>query len=124
MNIGIEDLTDAVIDALETYSEEITEDVKAEVTKAGNYAKQIVKEASPELTGDYKKGWTVKVAYDGPNDRRVVIHNRTDYQLTHLLEDGFVGRSGKKVEGKTHIADAQIKAEEYFEKRVEDILKR
>lgn len=124
MNIGIEDLADAVIDALETYSEEITEDVKAEVTKAGNYAKQIVKEASPELTGDYKKGWAVKVAYDGPNDRRVVIHNRTEYQLTHLLEYGFVGRNGKRVEGKAHIADAQIKAEEYFEKRVEDILKR
>ena len=124
MNIGIEDLADAVIDALETYSEEITEDVKAEVTEAGNYAKQIVKEASPELTGDYKKGWTVKVAYDGPNDRRVVIHNRTDYQLTHLLEYGFVGRDGDRKEGKAHIADAQIKAEEYFEKRVEDILKR
>lgn len=122
MNISIDDLADAVIDALETYSEEITEDVKAEVTKAGNYAKEIVKEASPELTGDYKKGWSVKEAYDGPNDRRVIIHNRTDYQLTHLLEYGFVGRDGKRVEGQPHIADAQLKAEQYFEKRVEEIL--
>lgn len=122
MNISIDDLADAVIDALETYSEEITEGVKAEVTKAGNYAKETVKEASPELTGDYKKGWTVKEAYDGPNDRRVIIHNRTDYQLTHLLEYGFVGRDGKRVEGQPHIADAQLKAEQYFEKRVEGIL--
>lgn len=124
MNINVDDLADVVIDALETYSEEITENIKAEVTKAGNYAKEIVKAASPELTGDYKKGWTVKTDYDGPNDRRVIIHNRTDYQLTHLLEYGFVGRDGKRVEGQSHIADAQLKAEEYFEKRVEDILKK
>lgn len=124
MNINIDDLADAVIDALETYSEEITENIKAEVTKAGNYAKEIVKAASPELTGDYKKGWTVKTAYDGQNDRRVIIHNRTDYQLTHLLEYGFVGRDGKRVEGQAHIEFAQLTAEKFFEKRVEMILKK
>ena len=122
MNISIDDLAVAVIDALETYSEEITEDIKAEVTKAGEYAKEIVKEASPELTGDYKKGWALKVAFDGRKDRRIVIYNRTDYSLTHLLEHGFVGRDGKRVEGQPHIADAQFKAEQYFEKRVEEIL--
>ena len=122
MNISIEELADEVVSALETYTEEITEEIKFEVTKAANYAKEIVKAASPELTGDYKKGWAVKVVYDSVNDRRVIIYNRTDYQLTHLLEYGFVGRDGKRVEGQPHIADAQLKAEQYFEKRVEEIL--
>lgn len=124
MNISIEELADEVVSALETYTEEITEEIKAEVTKAGKYAKDIVKAASPEFTGDYKKGWTLKVIYDGINDRRVAVYNRTDYQLTHLLEYGFVGRDGKRVEGQPHIADAQLKAEQYFEKRVEEILAR
>lgn len=122
MNISIEELADEVVSAFETYTEEITEEIKSEVIKAGNYAKEIVKATSPELTGDYKKGWAVKVVYDSVNDRRIVVYNRTDYQLTHLLEYGFVGRNGKRVEGQPHIADAQLKAEQYFEKRVGEIL--
>ena len=124
MSIKIDDLAAEVVSVLEEYTEAVTERVKSAVSEAGKKALSIVKAASPRKTGKYKKGWRLKVAYDGTNDRRVVIHNSTDYQLTHLLEHGHVSRDGNRVEGKAHISEAQKEATIEFEKLVEEALKK
>ena len=64
---------------------------------------QKLRNTSPRRTsgknaGRYAKGWTVKKNRDGD----VVVHNKTDYQLTHLLENGHVIRNKKGTYGRTH----------------------
>ena len=57
-----------------------------------------MKNTSPVKSGSYAKGWGVKRL----GDMDIVVHNRTDYQLTHLLENGHVIRNKKGTYGRTH----------------------
>ncbi len=118
MAIPINQLADAVAEALAEFSEDVMEDVKDSVRDAANVCKAELKANSPELTGDYKKGWRVRTAYDGPADIRLQVHNATDYQLTHLLEDGHANVNGGRTPAHPHIAAAAEKAANYLEKDV------
>ncbi len=42
----------------------------------------------------YSKGWTTSPAKRGKYKNSETIHNKTDYQLTHLLEEGHMKRNG------------------------------
>lgn len=83
-----------------------------------------IKKNAPKSSGDYKKGWRLKTEYDRKNDTRVIIYNKTTYQLTHLLEHGHAKAGGGRVEGKPHIAPAEKNAVEKLVKRVEEIVKK
>lgn len=124
MAIDIDSLADEVVSALEEYTEEITEDIKEAVTKAGKHGLKVVKEKSPEDSGDYKKGWKLTTAYDGLHDRRVILHNHKKPQLTHLLEEGHDTQDGGRVGGTPHISVAEKEAVDMFEKTVEEILQK
>lgn len=81
--------------------DEVNKDVQDSAKKNINaVAKESVlklKNTSPVgRTGDYAKGWGTKK--QGEMD--VVVHNRTDYQLTHLLENGHVVRNKKGTYGR------------------------
>jgi bacteriophage HK97-gp10 putative tail-component len=81
---------------------------------------------SPDKTGDYKKGWRVK-----PQSRRgrkiYIVHNKTDYQLTHLLEKGHALRRGGRQIGQTrefpHIKPAAKLAVDDFLDRLKGIIR-
>lgn len=88
MAVKVDALADAIADELRDYSEEVTEAVKESVDAAGKECVKILKKTSPKDTGDYAKGWRKQKAYESRTDLRVEIYNATDYQLTHLLEDG------------------------------------
>lgn len=70
---------------------------------------QRLKNTSPKRPGggDYARGWRVKKL----SDNALVIHNATNYQLTHLLENGHVVRNAKGIYGRAraipHIAPAE-----------------
>ena len=111
-------LAAAIADALEEFQEETMQDVKTSVEDAAKFCVKELKENSPELTGDYAKGWRKKTAYESATDIRVDVYNKTDYQLTHLLEDGHAKVSGGTVSGIPHIGPAAEKAGEKLEKNV------
>jgi len=76
-----------------------------------------LKADSPKNTGKYSKGW--KVTRDG---NTFITHNKTRPTLTHLLENGHMTRSGRRVAGKPHIAPNEQKAVQKFEEKVREIL--
>lgn len=118
MAIKVDQLANEISKALREYTTEVEEgleEVKKEVAKEG--VKQL-KKTSPKLTGDYAKGWRVKRVGTAQ-----VIHNATDYQLTHLLEKGHAKRGGGRVPPKVHIAPVEEKVIEEFEKRVEKVIR-
>lgn len=55
-----------------------------------------LRNTSPVKTGSYAKGW--KVGTRRGSD--YIVHNATDYQLTHLLENGHVIRNKKGTYGR------------------------
>lgn len=65
--------------------------------------------------GKYAKGWRVK-AEGGGAGHLYIIHNATDYQLTHLLEKGHALRQGGRSRAIVHIKPVEQDAIKDFEK--------
>ena len=51
---------------------------------------EIIKDNSPKKRGKYAKGWVAKADTDYLGNYSVVVENETDWQLTHLLENGHI----------------------------------
>lgn len=119
MAVRIDELADAIAAELRAYSQEVAEDVKKSVHASADAAVSILRTTSPEDTGSYKKGWRKRTAFESESDIRLQVHNKTDYQLTHLLEDGHAKVGGGRTEGKPHIAPAADQAAQLLEKDVQ-----
>ncbi len=83
---------------LDELNEDVRKSVKDGITAVSKEAVQKLRNTSPGKTGSYSKGWSVKRM----GDMDAVVHNRTDYQLTHLLENGHVIKNKKGTYGRTH----------------------
>jgi hypothetical protein len=104
---------------LQQYTKEVAEEVdkaKDEVSK--NLQKEL-KQKSPKKTGDYKKGWRVKKV-----KKANIVYNKTDYQLTHLLEYGHVKRGGGRVQPQVHIRPTEERAINDYLDRIEKAVKK
>lgn len=98
-------------DVLDEYSKEVARATNNSMDVVGKEAVRKLKSTSPKKTGDYAKGWGLKRSR-GPNRINIVtVHNRTDYQLTHLLENGHMIVNGKGTYGRApaikHIAPVE-----------------
>ena len=82
-----------------------------------------LKDTSPKRTGEYAKGWTSKVEYEGADEIRVKVRNRKKPQLTHILEHGHAKATGGRVAGRPHIRPAEQEAEKELLSKVEEIAK-
>jgi hypothetical protein len=112
------DISKEITKALTEYTQEVTEGLeKAKKDIAKDTAKEL-KKTSPELTGDYKKGWAVKKVGTAQ-----VVHNRTDYQLTHLLENGHAKRGGGRVPAYPHIRPAEQRAIREYAEQAEKVIR-
>lgn len=115
----------AVKDYLEIYVEDIGESVEETSNQIGKEAKDELKRISP--TGyrkRYAKGWTIKKDKKKKNYYAIKIHNKTDYQITYLLEFGHTTRNGRRTKAIPHIRPVEEKYKEEFEKRLKDKIRR
>ena len=122
MKVNIGNLNKAVNDMLETYCSEVAEVVDEALPKVGQDAVKELKQTSPNRTGDYAKGWAKKVDKERLGSR-LIVYNKTRYQLTHLLEKGHAKVDGGFVPGKPHIKPAQDKAEKKAMDLIEEGIK-
>ena len=107
---------------LDEIDKEVQNSTKRNIDRVSKEAVQKLRNTSPRKTGSYAKGWGTKK--EGEMD--VIVHNRTDYQLTHLLENGHVIRNKKGTYGRTsgtkHIAPVEEWAVDELPRRImEDI---
>lgn len=118
------DIGAAIMKELETYSNDLVERINVSSKKCANELKKEIQENSPEKTGDYKKGWRVRQVYKSHTLSQFVVHNATDYQLTHLLEFGHAVKGGtQRVKPIPHIAPAEEKIVDEFMNEVENAVK-
>lgn len=79
-----------------------------------------LRKTSPEGdTKSYRKGWTVSTIRTAK-----IVHNKTDYQLTHLLENGHAKVNGGRVSPIVHIKPAEETAIKEYIDAVEKVIKK
>lgn len=108
-----DDLQKAVMDYLIQYKEDIDEDVIETVDETTRKAKAELKETSPRGKGSranpYYRGWAVKLSKRKTGVYHKVVWNKTNYQLTHLLEFGHATRNGGRARAIPHIRPVEEK---------------
>lgn len=123
-----EDLQSVLIEYLENYKEDIDEDV-IEVTDAiTKQAKEELVKTSPRGKGKrqspYYKGWAIKLSKRKTGQYHKVIWNKTNYQLTHLLEFGHTTRNGGRTRAIPHIRPIEEKYNVEFVDKLEKKIRR
>lgn len=122
MAVSINSLANEIARELARYSNVITEEF--EVSKK-EVADQLVDELRNHRgtykirSGNYNKGWRVK-----KKGNAYIVHNKTNYQQTHLLEKGHAKADGSgRVEAYRHIGPAEEKAVEELLRRVDQAVR-
>lgn len=116
-----------------TILNEYSKDIQSEITETAiNIAKTGVSELknnSPKSIkktshrGKYAKGWRCNIS-KGTGFVECVIHNSTDWQLTHLLENEHAtNNGGKYVPKKKHIEPVHDKCVKSYQEEVEKIIR-
>lgn len=114
--IDISHLSSEITEALNEFNDEFNEGVMELTNTVAQKTVAMLKASSPKKTGSYGKGWGVTRKWKWQRGvSRVytaVVHNKTDYQLTHLLEKGHADiRHGGRVAPIVHIEPAEELAE-------------
>lgn len=117
-NVSIDQLVNEIAKALQEYTNEVTEGMEEAKVETAKETVSMLKKTSPKKTGDYRKGWARKKVGTAQ-----VVHNRTDYQLTHLLEKGHAKRGGGRVGAQVHIAPAEDYAIANYTEKVEKVIR-
>ncbi len=89
-------VTAQMTELLDEVDKEVQQSAKKGIDTVSKESVQKLRNTSPVKTGSYAKGWSTKKQ----GDMDVVVYNRTDYQLTHLLENGHVIRNKKGTYGR------------------------
>lgn len=118
-NVQISGINNEIAKIMAEYSKEVEVNLDLAKTTIAKQTAQNLKETSPKGDRDsYAKGWTVSNV-----NGKQVVHNKTDYRLTHLLENGHAKVNGGRVDGIPHIRPAEEKAIEDFSNAVKEALK-
>lgn len=125
-----DDLSKEILKQMEIYTEEVERKVAEAVIKVGDQTakdlRTVNQVAGSNVWKNYPRGWTnQKTKTRGKQISEV--HNRTEYRLTHLLENGHVIKNGTgRVFGRTrefpHISVAEAKAVEMLEEKIKEAI--
>ena len=112
----------AVREAVAKYGDEVQDICEAAATKTARATASSLKRQAP-TGGRYAKGWSHKKQRKGMTKFSDTVHNRTDYQLTHLLESphetGGGGHYPKNVDYTGTIAKVE---KEYVAKYMAEVM--
>ena len=118
---GVLDITDI----LAGYGDDIQELIEKEASAIAKEGAKNLKATSPRNKkntanrGKYAKGWRVKKETKR-GEVHYIIHNATDYQLTHLLEKPHLKRNGGYTKPIPHIKPVEEQCVAEYLKNVEN----
>ena len=119
------DLSKAVQDILNEYGDDVAEGIQKALTSVGKEGVSVLKAKSNGhiRTGRYAKGWRADKVQLGYGMYEIVLHNKTDWNLTHLLNNGYYSvRAKKRIPGDGHIDSAETDINNEFIKTMEEEL--
>ncbi|ALX50466.1 HK97 gp10 family phage protein [Lentibacillus amyloliquefaciens] len=120
----MDDFAKEIAQTLSDYTDEVTEGLQEAQKDVARQSRKRLKSDSPVGDyaggGDYAKGWRAKKIRNGG----YVVHNKTDYQLTHLLEYGHAKRGGSgRVRAYPHIRKVEQQAIDEYQRRAEKVIR-
>ena len=115
--VKIEGINAAISKIVDEYSDEVKKAGAEAADIASKQAVSVLKKTSPKRTGKYRRSWTRKKIARG-----YIVHNKTYYRLTHLLNNGHAKRNGGRVPGDNHITNAETETVKLFIEEVESRL--
>lgn len=126
--VSIDELADAVNNALVEYTETITQGITTAGLNAAKACRAALRTTSPKDRGDYAKSWAISKVKGRPGEpMKYIIHNKQHYRLTHLLEYGHLVKRDGKVIGRAaahpHIAKAETETVTKYLNDVEAIIR-
>lgn len=121
-NVSIDQLADAITDAVKEYTEDVSAAIEKEVEKTADQVLKEVKDTAPKRTGEYRKGFG-KTKHSSGGETEVYIWNKKKYRLVHLLEFGHAKRGGGRVAGRPHLRPAYDKYAAGLPARIEKIIR-
>lgn len=117
--VGIDGLAEALTETLNEYQENVTMGMKDLVKKTAKLGVDAIRQSAPVRTGEYAKGWTSKME-EGRLASKATIHNKTRYQLAHLLEKGHEIGNGHGYFGRTKAIPHLKPVEDEIVKQMQD----
>lgn len=125
MKITPDQLSQAIQDNLEIYSQSIVDGISDVGEKVAKKAVHFLKQKSPKRLGKYAKSWTFTAElYRAWMPKQFIIHAKKPfYRLTHLLEKGHAKRNGGRVAGQPHISTAEDMVIDEYTRSVEEVIK-
>lgn len=122
--VSIDELADAVNNALVEYTETITQGITTAGLNTAKACRAALRTTSPKDRGDYAKSWTISKVKGRPGEpMKYIVHNKEHYRLTHLLEHGHAKRGGGRTKAIKHIEPAEQKAIREFTEKVEAVIR-
>ena len=119
----VDDLGKAIIERFKDYQEDVHVGINEVTEEAAKVAVRLLKAESPKRKtakgGTYAKGWRASEVKG-----RWIVHNKTSYRLTHLLEKGHTEIDGvKRVPAHPHIAPIEQKIVKKYVSDILDVVK-
>lgn len=119
MAISIDQLAAEINRQLAQYANGVGEEIDQLAKKIALEGVTRLKLTSPTLTNSYAKGWRAKKV-----EGKWVVHNATNYQLTHLLEKSHALRNGGRSTPQVHIQPVEEQMVNEFITGIEEVLRR
>src|SRR5690242_12496540 len=123
----INNLADAIMDAMIEYTKEVEEAIPEIVDSMADAMVKEIHAGAPKRTGKYAKGWTSRQLGETSRSKEgyaKLVCNPKRYSIAHLTEYGHAKRNGGRVAGKPHIRPACDKLLPEFEHKIEQAVKR
>lgn len=104
---------------LNEYADEVEAKTQTVMTEIAQDTASELTQLSPKNTGEYSKGWTYTMQTNSLGTVKVRVYNSTKPTLTHILENGYVARNGRRIAGQKHISTVQKNIENEALKKLE-----
>lgn len=108
----VEDIHDQVVEVTEDLTQKAVEELKVKSPRGNRKGNA------------YWMGWESKIKIKGKQKYHRVIWNKTNYQLTHLLESGHATRNGGRTTAQPHIKPVEEKYQIEYVNQLKDKIRR
>lgn len=119
--VSIDNFAYELVSLMKEYTEEVAEGMEKAKEENAKEGVKTLKSTSPDghrKRRKYRQGWRAKKIGSA-----WVVHNSTNYQLTHLLEKGHALWQGGRARAFPHIKPVEEQVIVGYEKQLEKVIK-